>query len=56
VAKTKDKELNLDSKFDYENIGKGQIIDADPTSIVMTTIIQPDEPTDLEEGENFFHS
>jgi hypothetical protein len=36
--------------------GKGQIIDADPTAIVATTTIQPEEPTDPEEGEHLFHS
>jgi hypothetical protein len=56
VAEIKDKEPNLDSESDYENIGKGQIIDADPTSIVTTTTIQPEEPTDPEEGEHLFHS
>jgi hypothetical protein len=56
VAKIKDKEPNLDSKFDYENIGKGQIIDADPTAITTTAVIQPEEPTDPEEGECLFHS
>ena len=32
------------------------MIDADPTAIVATTIIQPEEPIDLEEGEHLFHS
>jgi hypothetical protein len=56
VAEIKDKEPNPDSEFDSENTSKGQIIDADPTAIVATTIIQPEEPTDLEEGECLFHS
>ena len=56
VAKIKDKEPNLDSKFNYENIGKGQIIDAEPTVITTTAVIQPEEPTDLEEGEFLLHS
>jgi hypothetical protein len=51
VAEIKDKEPNPDSKSDYENTGKRQIIDADPTAIVMTATIQPEEPTDPEEGE-----
>jgi hypothetical protein len=51
VAEIKDKEPNPDSESDYENTGKRQIIDADPTAIVMTTTIQPEEPTDPEEGE-----
>jgi hypothetical protein len=56
VTKIKDKEPNLDSKFDYENIGKGQIISADPTAITRIVTIQPEEPTDPEEGERLFHS
>jgi hypothetical protein len=56
VAKIKDKEPNPDSESDSENTGKGQIIDADPIAIVVTVAIQPEEPTDLEEGERLFHS
>ena len=56
VTKIKDKEPNLDSKFDYENICKGQIIGADPTAITTIATIQPEEPTDPEEGECLFHS
>jgi hypothetical protein len=55
-SKIKDKELNPDSESNYENTGKGQIIDADPTAIVATAAIQPEEPTDPEEGEYLFHS
>jgi hypothetical protein len=56
VAEIKDKEMNPDSESDSENTGKRQIIDADPTAIVATTTIQPEEPTDPEEGECLFHS
>jgi hypothetical protein len=56
VAEIKDKEPNPDSESDYENTGKRQIIDAYPTAIVATTAIQPEEPTDPEEGEHLFHS
>jgi hypothetical protein len=56
VAEIKDKEPNPDSESDYENIGKGKIIDADPTAIVATTTIQQEELTDPEEGERLFHS
>jgi hypothetical protein len=56
VAEIKDKEPNPDSEFDSENIGKRQIIDVDPTAIVATTTIQPEEPIDPEEGERLFHS
>jgi hypothetical protein len=51
VVEIKDKEPNLDSESDSENNGKGKIIGADPTAIVMTAAIQPEEPTDPEEGE-----
>jgi hypothetical protein len=56
VAEIKDKESNPDSESDSENTGRRQIIDADPTAIVTTTTIQPEEPTDPEEGEHLFHS
>jgi hypothetical protein len=56
VAEIKDKEMNPDSESDSENTGKRQIIDADPTAIVATATIQPEEPTDPEEGEHLFHS
>jgi hypothetical protein len=56
VVEIKDKEPNPDSEFDYENTGKGQIIDTDPTAIVATATIQPEEPIDLEEGEFLFNS
>jgi hypothetical protein len=56
VAEIKDKEPNPDSEFDFENNGKRQIIDADPTAIVATATIQPKEPIDPKEGEHLFHS
>jgi hypothetical protein len=56
VAEIKDKEPNPDSESNSENNGKGEIIDTDPVAIVATTAIQPEEPTDLEEGERLFHS
>jgi hypothetical protein len=56
VAEIKDKESNLDSESDYENNGKRHIIDTDPTAIVATATIQPEEPTDPEERERLFHS
>jgi hypothetical protein len=56
VAEIKDKELNPDSESDSENIGKGQIIDTNPTAIVAIVAVQPEEPTDLEEGGHLFHS
>jgi hypothetical protein len=51
VVEIKDKELNLDSESDSKITGKGQSIDADPTAIVTTASIQPEEPTDPKEGE-----
>jgi hypothetical protein len=56
VAEIKGKEPNPDSEYDSENNGKGQIIDVDPTAIVATAAIQPEEPTDPEEVERLFHS
>jgi hypothetical protein len=56
VVEIKDKESNLDSKCDSENNDRRQIIDAYPTVIVVTATIQPEEPTDPEEGEHLFHS
>ena len=56
MVEIKDKEPNPDSESDSENTSKGQIIDADPTSIFATATIQPEEPTDPEEGECLFHS
>jgi hypothetical protein len=55
-AEIKDKESNPDSEFDSKNTGKRQIINVDPIVIVMTVAIQPEEPTDHEEGECIFHS
>jgi hypothetical protein len=54
VAEIKEKELNPDSEFDYENTNTVHIIDADPTAIIATTKIQPEEPTYFEEGERLF--
>jgi hypothetical protein len=54
--RSKNKEPNPDSESNYEYTSKRQIIDADPTAIVATATIQPEEPTDPEEGECLFHS
>jgi hypothetical protein len=56
VVDIKDKEPDPDSESDSENTGKRQIIDAEPTTIVVTATIQPEEPTDPKEGERLFHS
>ena len=50
VVEIKEKELNPNSK----NNGRRQIIDTDPTTIVTTATIQPEEPADPEEGSVFF--
>jgi hypothetical protein len=55
VAEVKYIEPNLDSESDPENIETRQIIDGDPIATVTTTIIQPEEPVDPEEGEHLFH-
>jgi hypothetical protein len=54
VVELKDKETNLNLDPDLENNKRRQIIDVEPTIIVATTTIQPDE--DHEEGEQLFHS
>jgi hypothetical protein len=56
VVEIKDKESNPDSESDSENTGEGQIIHADPTTILATTTIQIEEPTDPGEGDRLFHS
>jgi hypothetical protein len=56
LAEIKDKQPNPDTESDSKNNGKRQIIDADPTAILATATIQPEEPVDLEEGECVFHS
>jgi hypothetical protein len=54
--RSKTRSRTLDSKSDSKNTDRRQIINTDPTAIVRTTIIQPEEPTDPEEGEHLFHS
>ena len=44
----KEKEPNPNSESDFENNGKGQIIDPNPTAIVPITTIQPEEQIDPE--------
>jgi hypothetical protein len=55
VVEIKDKEPNPDSESDLDNTDRRQIIDKDPTAIFATATIQPEEPTDPEEGEHLFH-
>jgi hypothetical protein len=54
--RSKTRSRTLIHESDYENTGKRQIIDADPTAIVATATIQLEEPIDPEEGEHLFHS
>jgi hypothetical protein len=56
LVEIKEKILNPDSESDSENNGRRQIINADPIAIVVTATIQPEEPTNFEEGEHLFHS
>jgi hypothetical protein len=49
-------ESNLNSESNIENYENRNIINTDPTPIVMTTTIQPEEPIYPEEGECLFHS
>jgi hypothetical protein len=52
VAEIKEKESKPDSK----NNGRRQIINTDSIATVVVATIQPEEPTNLEEGECLFHS
>ena len=52
----KSSELDLDSKSDLEMNKVKKIIDVEPSAIVPTTQIQPEDLEDLEEGEGLFHS
>ena len=54
VAEIKDKDPNPDSESDSENTGKRQIIDADPTVVIATTIIQPKNQQIQKRGSAFF--
>ena len=54
MAEIKDKEMKFDSESNSENTSKRQIIDVEPAAIVATAKIQPEEPTDPEEGGAFF--
>jgi hypothetical protein len=54
VAEIKDKEPNPDSESDYENNGKRQIIDADPTAIVATKQFNQKNQQILKRGSTFF--
>jgi hypothetical protein len=55
-SRSKTRSRTLIQNLIHENTDRRQIIDADPTAIVVTATIQPEEPTDPEEGEHLFHS
>jgi len=56
--KTSESDTYSDSKSECDNVNyKGKhIIDAEPSATMATTNIQKNEPEDLEEGEDLFHS
>jgi hypothetical protein len=56
VAKVKASESDAGSDSESELERGRQIIDAEPSAIVATTKLQPDEPDEPEEGECLFHS
>jgi hypothetical protein len=56
VAELKEKESEPNLDFDSKHNKGKQIIDAQPTSTIVATTIQLEEPTELEEGECLFHS
>jgi hypothetical protein len=55
VVELKEKESEPYSDFDSEKNKGKRIIDAEPTTTIMTTTIQPEELEELEEGEHLFH-
>jgi hypothetical protein len=56
VVDIRGKEPKPDLEFDSENNRKIHIIDADPTTTIMTATIQPEELAYPEERELLFHS
>jgi hypothetical protein len=56
VAEVKASELDVGSDSKSEPERGRQIIDAEPSSTVATTKLQPGEPGEPEEGERLFHS
>jgi hypothetical protein len=56
VVDIKENELNPDLEFDSQNNGRRQIIDTDPTSIIVIAKIHLQELADPKEGEILFHS
>jgi hypothetical protein len=56
VVELKETESSRDLDSDSKKNKRRQIIDAQPTAIVVTKKFQPKEPKDPEEGECLFHS
>ena len=56
VSKMNALELDLDSDSDSEMDKGKQIINAEPSVVVATSQIQPEDPEESEEGEHLFHS
>ena len=49
-------ELDMDSDSNSKMDKGKQIINAEPSSTISTTHIQPEDPEELEEGEHLLHS
>jgi hypothetical protein len=55
LAEVKASESDADSESDSKIEMGIQIIDAEPSSTIATTKLQPSEPDEPEEGEHLFH-
>jgi hypothetical protein len=56
VAKVKDSESDVGSDFESEPERGRWIISTEPSATIYTTMVQPAEPDEPEEGECLFHS
>jgi hypothetical protein len=56
VAEVKSSESDACFESDLEPERGRHIIDVEPSATVSTTMLQPGEPNELEEGECLFHS
>ena len=56
MVKLKDFESKANSDSESNPEGGNHIIDAEQSSTVTTTKVQPSEPDELEKGERLFHS
>jgi hypothetical protein len=55
VAEVKASKSDVESDSEPELERGRWIIDVEPSATVATTKLQPDEPDELEEGDNLFH-